>query len=211
MTPASSSRAVLSARPVTLAVSGRAATGGGAPPPSVSCVSASLQYSPFCGRWRCTWRGSCLCSHPSPRESPGAVESPPPSRLGWGCSLKHRHGRTVSTRVGRWGEGDWPIQSQSSCGQGTNRCQSPAYSASARASGSHGASSSVPPQVAVRPLRRQCRVTGKTHARAPFFSNQRHSPGEKSENFPHAISPSNPEVSANYKPWAKSGLWSGFV
>lgn len=49
------------------------------------------QYSPFCGRWHYTWPDSCPCSHPSPRESPQAAASWPPSHLGWG-SLKHKWG-----------------------------------------------------------------------------------------------------------------------
>lgn len=98
----------------------RAATGGRDP---AHWGSTCLQYSPFCGRWRCTWQGSCQSSHPSPKESPEAAESQPPSRLR--CSLKHRHSETVSTGAGVQVGGDWPIQSQHDSGyrQGTHRCR----------------------------------------------------------------------------------------
>ena len=160
-------------------------------------ASAHLQYSPFCGRWRCIWPGSCPCSHPSPRESPKAVESPPPSRLGWGCSLKHKQGKTVIPGVRVRGGGDWPIQSQrySGCWQGSTRCQAQTscWSLCLRFPGGSFLCPSL--QLAFRLLRRHCRVTGKTHLRAPFFGDSKTAQVRKvNKYFRHAISPSNPGI-----------------
>ena len=153
-----------------------------------------------------------------------SVQPPQPKRITKGCrvpasfppwlglsSETKKKGRTVSPGVRGQGWGEWPIQSQhrSGCRQGSTWCQALAP-ASPCTSGSHGAPSCPLFQLPFRLLGRPCRVTGKTHMRAPFFGDSKPQPKwEKRINTSlsfHLLT----QGSVNHKPQAKFDLWSVF-